>query len=112
MTELYNWSGFYHALCQHGSNLLINLDEELRTLIHEISVNTDMFWSDGLEERLAIGVASGTLRDGVILALEQWRQNVLNTLDAAFGIELDWASVRIDSTSSLIDKLVEAAASD
>jgi hypothetical protein len=68
-----------------------------------------MFWSESLEECLAEGAASGSLRDGVLSALEIWRENVLDALDTNFGIELDWEQVCIDDTSPLIDELVEAA---
>jgi hypothetical protein len=68
-----------------------------------------MFWSESLEECLAEGAARGSLRDGVLSALEIWRENVLDALDTNFGIELDWEQVCIDDTSPLIDDLVKAA---
>lgn len=109
MTDNYDWSSFYEALCQHGPNLLLAIDDEMRELIGELASTTDMFWSDGLQERLAEGAADENLRGGVLSTLELWRENVLQTLDSDFAIELDWQSVCIDTTSPLIDELVKAA---
>lgn len=36
MTETYDWSSFYDALCQHGPNLLLGIDDELREMIAEL----------------------------------------------------------------------------
>jgi len=109
MTESYEWSSFYKALCKHGPNLLLGIDYELREIIEELGSTTDMFWSDGLQDRLADGATNDDLRGGVLSALELWRENVLQALDADFAIELDWHAVSIDSNNPLIDKLVEAA---
>jgi hypothetical protein len=109
MTETYNWPRFYKALCRHGPDLLLGIDESLREIIEMSSPSTDMFWSEGLEACLAEGAAGGSLRDGVLSALGLWRENVLDALDTNFGIELDWESVWIDDASPLIDELIEAA---
>jgi hypothetical protein len=107
--HLYNWPRFYSALCLHGPTLLLGVDEDTREIIQMSAATTDMYWSEGLEECLAEGAAGGSLQIGVLSALELWRENVLDTLDSSFGIELDWALVCIDDTSPLIDELVEAA---
>lgn len=109
MAETYNWTSFYQALCRYGPKLLVGVDEDVREIIEMSSSSTDMFWSEGLEECLAEGAASGSLRGGVLSALEVWRENVLEALDASFGIELDWELVCFDDASALIDALVEAA---
>jgi hypothetical protein len=107
--HLYNWARFYRALCQHGPNLLVGIDEGIGEIIEINAMSTDMFWSEGLEACLAEGAAGGSLQSGVLSALELWRENVLDALDANFGIELDWELVCIDDASPLIDQLVEAA---
>jgi len=109
VTQPYDWSGFYNVLCQHGPNLLVGVDEGLREVIKELSTTTDMFWSEGLEASLAEGAASGALHEGVLLALDDWRFNVINQLEASFGISLDWDQVSIDADSPIIDRLVDAA---
>ncbi len=109
MTEIYNWTRFYKLLCQHGPNLLDGIDEGMREIIEMNSASTDMFWSEGLEACLAEGAAGGSLRDGVLSALELWRENVLDALDTNFGIELNWDQFWIDGASPLIDELVAAA---
>lgn len=109
---LYNWSDFYNALCQHGPDLLVGIDEDLREIIKEISTTTDMFWSESLEEILAEAAAAGSLRDGVLQAVDQWRYNVIDQLDAAFSIALDMDEVIINSNSPIIDQLVKAASQD
>ena len=63
-----------------------------------------------LQDRLADGAANDDLRAGVLSALELWRENVLQALDADFAIELDWHAVSVDFINPLIDELVEAAA--
>ena len=110
MAENYDWSNFYNALCQQGPNLLLGIDGETRELILELASTTDMFWSDGLQDYLARGSGEGDLRGGILSALELWRENVLQALDASFGIELDWQAVNIDTANPLIDELVTAAA--
>lgn len=112
MTDTYNWPGFYRALCRHGPNLLVGIDESMREIIEMYASSTDMFWSEGLEECLAEGAAGGSLQDGVLSAIEVWRENVLDALDTNFGIELDWELVSINDASPLIDDVVEAASPD
>ena len=109
INALYNWPRFYRALCQHGPNLLLGVDEDLREIIKMSASSTDMFWSEGLQDLLAVGAADGDMRAGVLSVLELWRENVLETLDTNFGFELDWELVWIDDASPLIDELVEAA---
>lgn len=109
MSDTYNWPRFYKLLYRHGPNLLVGIDEGMGEIIEMNATSTDMFWSEGLEECLAEGAAGGSLRDGVLSALELWRENVLQNLDDNFGIELDWELVWINDASPLIDELVEAA---
>ena len=109
INDPYNWPRFYRALCRQGPNLLLGVDEDLREIIKMSASSTDMFWSEGLKELLAVGAADGDMRAGVLSVLELWRENVLETLDTNFGIELDWELVCIDDASPLIDELVEAA---
>lgn len=114
MGEAYDWTGFYQALCEHGPHLLVGLDEDdgVREVIVMVAADTDDFWSDGLQDLLAQGAHDGDLRAGALAALELWRENVITTLSANFGIELDWHAVAIDTDSPLIDGLVEAATPD
>jgi hypothetical protein len=112
MAETYNWSRFYRALCRYAPNLLVGIDEGVSEIIAMSSSSTDMFWSEGLEACLAEGAADGSLRDGVLSALEVWRENVLEALDANFGIELDWELVYLDDASAHMEALVEAASPD
>ena len=111
MGETYDWTGFYRALCEHGPELLVGMDEHdgVREVIVMVAADTDDFWSDGLQPLLAEGAADGDVRTGVLAALELWRENVLATLSANFGIELGWDTVTIDADSPLIGDLVEAA---
>ena len=109
MTETYDWSSFYNALGKLGPRLLKGIDDDTCEMIEEFASSTDMFWSDGLQELLAEGANNGDLRAGVLAVLELWRENVLQTIDTDFGIELDWQTVSIDAASLLIDELVEAA---
>ncbi|MEA3440763.1 MAG: hypothetical protein U9R58_10810 [Chloroflexota bacterium] len=109
MAETYDWSSFYEALCHHGPNLLLGIDDDVREIIKAWASSTDMFWSDGLQELLVEGATDGNMRAGVLSVLELWRENVLETLDADFGIELDWQNVSFDAASPLILELIEAA---
>lgn len=109
MAETYDWSSFYEALCRHGPNLLLGIDNDGRELIGVVASSEDMFWSEGLQDLLAQGAADGDVRASVLFVLELWRENVLQALDDNFGIELDWHTVCVDTASPLIDKLVEAA---
>jgi hypothetical protein len=109
MSDTYNWSRFYVALCRNGPKLLLGIDEGTLEIIEMNAASTDMFWSEGLEECLADGASGGSLRDGVLSALETWRENVLTSLEDNFGIELDWELVTINGASPLIDSLVQAA---
>ena len=109
MTETYNWSSFYNTLCKLGPRLLIGIDDSTREMIEEFGSSTDMFWSDGLQDILAENATNGDLRARVLSVLELWRENILQAIESDFGIELNWQTVCIDSTSPLIDELVEAA---
>ncbi len=108
MNQTYNWSGFYNRLCQVGPELLVGIDECLREVIKEISTTTDMFWSEGLEEFLAEGAAD-SFQEGVLLALDQWRENVIIQMDASFGISLAMDKVSINADSPLIAEMIDAA---
>lgn len=112
MTQSYDWTSFYQALCQEGPDLLRGISEDVRDVIKDISTTTDMFWSEGLEGCLAEGAAADDLREGVLWALDQWRENVLDQLEASFGLSLDWEQVSLDTDSPIINVLVEAAAQD
>lgn len=109
LSEIYDWSSFYTALCQYGPNLLLGIDDETREIVRDLASTTDMFWSDGLQEHLAVGAENDDLRAGVLSTLQLWRENVLQTLEVDFGFELDWQAVSIDAGSPLIDELVTAA---
>ncbi len=109
MTKSCDWSSFYDTLCHHGPNLLLGIDDDLREMIMVAGSSTDMFWSEGLQELLKEGAAEGALITRVLSALERWRENVLETLEMDFGIELDWQSVSIDAENPLIDELIKAA---
>ena len=109
MTEQYDWSSFYNALCNLGSRLLLGIDDSTREMIEGFASSTDMFWSDGLQDLLGEGANNGDVRAGVLSTLELWRENVLQALEDDFAIELDWQTVRINTSSPLIDELVEAA---
>lgn len=108
MPNTYDWSSFYQALCQHGPNLLLGIDDEVREIIAMTAETSDMYWSDGMEEQMAIGAEEG-LRAGVLAALEVWRENVLAALDSNFGILLDRGTVRINKDSPLLIELEKAA---
>ena len=110
MFETYDWSSFYNALGKLGPRLIIGIDDDTREMIKEFASSTDMFWSDGLQDLLAEGANIGDVRSGVLSVLELWRENVLQTIDTDFGIDLDWQAVSIDAASPLINDLVEAAA--
>jgi hypothetical protein len=107
--ENYDWSCFYGMLCNLGPYLLIGIDDDTCEMIQEFASSTDMFWSDGLQDLLSVKAKHGDLRAGVISVLELWRENVLQVIDSDLGIELDWKTVHIDTTSPLIDELVDAA---
>ncbi len=109
MIENDNWSSFYNALCKLGPQLLLGIDNSTREMIEEVALSTDMFWSDGLQEILTENATNDDLRAGVLSVLDNWRENVLQAIDNDFGIELNWKRVSIDTTSPLIDELVEAA---
>lgn len=111
MAETYDWSGFYGALCKHGPHLLLGLAEDggVREVIAMTAATEDRYWSDGLQDLLASHATDGDLRAGVVAALELWRENVLMALSDDFGIFLDWGEVTVDTSSPLINVLVEAA---
>ncbi|MCB2202897.1 hypothetical protein KQH56_02710 [bacterium] len=108
MDEHYDWSKFYMALCKYGPDLLLGINEDLREIIKEISSTSDVFWSARLEDCLAEGASADSISDGIFMALDQWLNNVINALDASFGITLDKDLVTINRASPLIDLLIEA----
>lgn len=112
MNETYDWANFYDALCKLGPHLLTGIDEDTRELIEELARTTDTFWSDGLQDLLGEGVNNDDVRAGVLSVLDLWRENVLQVINSDFYLELSWKTVKIDKTSPLIDKLVEAATLD
>lgn len=107
MGESYDWSGFYKALCQHGPYLLTRIDSDMREMIREVGSTTDMLWPEGLQVLLEKGASNGDLRAGVLASIGLWRENVLQTLEADFAIELDWQAVNIDTTSPLVNELIK-----
>ena len=109
MIETYDWSSFHNALRKLGPRLLIGIDNYTREMIEEFASSTDMFWSDGLQDLLVQNDPKDDLRASVLSVLGLWRENVLQTIDTNFSIELDWKTVSIDTASPLIDELVEAA---
>jgi hypothetical protein len=118
MDEVYDWAGFYRALCEHGPHLLLGIDGGdganggLFDMIASVAVDTDAFWSEGLQSVLADAATEGDLEAGVLSALDIWRENVVAELSDDFGVALDWNAVTIDAESPLIEELVEAAAPD
>ena len=111
MDENYDWPGFCRALCKHGRDLLLGIDDDDdREIIEALATDTDTFWSDGLQSLLAESAGDGELRTGVLAASGLWRENVLVALSGDFAIDLDWDAVTIDVGSPLIEALVEAAA--
>ena len=108
MPKSYDWSSFYDSLCQHGPELLLGIDDDVREIIAITAETTDTFWSDGLQEQMSIASEEG-LRAGVLAALEVWRENVIAALDDNFGIQLDRGAVRIDPESPILTALVAAA---
>ena len=105
MVESFDWSGFYTTLCRHGPSLLVGINEGLRDVIGEVASTTDMFWSQGLQVLLEQDAANGDLQAGVLAAFDRWRENVLETLAANFGIELDSQTVSSAAASPLIVSL-------
>jgi len=108
VSESYEWSGFYGALCARGPRLLEGIDDEIRDII-ALTAETDSFWSDGLQSALADGASRGELRSGVLAAVELWRENVLAVLSDDYAIDLDRGSVTVDAGNPVIDELVAAA---
>lgn len=111
MSKTINWASFYNMLCRQGPDLLLGIDEDLRAVIKETSLTTDMFWSEELQVLLEEKAASGELKEGVMLVLEQWRENVLASLAADFGFEQNSKSVGLDKGSPLIEELLATASS-
>jgi hypothetical protein len=111
MAKPLNWSNFYNLLCELGPDLLLGIDDETRDMIRMAGSSTDMFWSEELQVLLEEGAVSESIRDGVLMSVGHWRENVLISLADNFGFELDWQAVQLDENSPLIDQLVEAASS-
>lgn len=110
MTKNRDQPRFYNALCKLGPQTLLGIDNSTREVIAEVALSTDTFWSDGLEDSMAQNATGhDTMRASILSVLELWKENVLLAIDSDFGIELDWNTGSIDSTSPLIDELVEAA---
>ncbi len=112
MDKPYNWTDFYNALCKLGPDLLQGISEDLREATTIISTTSDMFWSESLEEILAEGARAGSLRDGVLQAVDAWLENVIDALNVSFGMDFDMNQVTINTDSPIIDQLVEAASQD
>lgn len=108
MPKSYDWSSFYDSLCQHGPELLLGIDDEMREIIAMTAATTDTFWSEGMQEQMSIASEEG-LRAGVLAALDAWLENVIAALDENFGIQLDRRAVRIDPDSPILMALVAAA---
>ena len=94
MSEIVRLVEFLRSTVPNGPNLLLGIDDDLRELIEEMGLTTDIFWSEGLQERLADGADNDDLRAGVLSALELWRENVIETLDTDFAIELRLANCK------------------
>ena len=108
MSDTYDWSCFYDALCERAEHLLLGIDYEDREVISLVA-ETDAFWSDGLQSLLAMAARDGDLNRGVRDVLDAWRDNVITVLSGDFAMDLDWSAVVIDVDSPLIEELVEAA---
>lgn len=111
MPNTFDWSSFYITLCQQGPELLLGIDDEVRELIAMLAGTTDTFWSEGMQEQMAIA-SEESLRAGVLAALDVWRENILAALDSDFGIPLDRGAVRIDNDSPILSALLAAAQGD
>ncbi len=109
MSDNYDWTGFYGALCEHSHRLLQGIaDDETREIISLVA-ETDDFWSDGLQSLLSEAAGDGDLLRGVLDALGLWRETVLTVLSEDYAVDLDWSAVTIDVDSPLIAEMVEAA---
>ncbi|MCB2222726.1 MAG: hypothetical protein KQH83_01025 [Actinobacteria bacterium] len=99
-----DWGAFYRAVCASAGSLLTGLDDEAREAIAEAAGAFDVFWSVSMLDTFT-DFAPESTRTGVELALEVWRENVLE----AFGdlLDLDPAAVGIDPRA--IGPLVAAA---
>ena len=99
-----DWGAFYRAVCSEAGSILTGLTHDARSAIAAAASTSDVFWSSSMLDTFQDFSGDGTRR-AVELALEVWRENVLEV----FGdlLDLDWASVGIDPEA--IDRLVEAA---
>ncbi len=94
-----DWSVFYRAVCDQAGSLLTGIDEATAGAIRA-AATTDVFWSDSLLATFE-DFSVESARTGVEVALEVWRENVLEVLGDF--LDLDPASVRIDPAA--VDRL-------
>ena len=57
MAEAYDWSGFYGALCEHGPQLLLGIDED-----------------DGVREVIAMTAADDRTTSGRMVSATRWQR--------------------------------------
>ena len=112
--ENYNWPRFYKLLGKKGPDLLTGVEKNvIDTFIRDEARETDEFLSYDMEEALSEGAAAGDLREGVINALEAWKESIIsNYFDFGTGLGDDIQNIEIDLDSPIIDELVEAAKPD
>ena len=102
-----DWSAFYLAVCDQAGSILTGLDDESREVIATAASTSDIFWSASMLDAFE-DFTGESVRRGVEISLEVWRENVLEV----FGdlLDLEWKAVGIDPAA--VDRLVEAAGSD
>jgi hypothetical protein len=109
--EKYNWPRFCRVLGEKGPDLLIGVEKNvIESFIRNQAKSTDEFLSYDMEYVLSEAAAAGDLEEGVIAALEEWKENIIsNYFDFGTGIGDGIQNMEIDLESKLIDELVEAA---
>jgi hypothetical protein len=104
----HDWTSFYQVLCDQGPRLLTGIGPGLRAYVAEEARSSDAFWSPELESLLATGASDGDLRQGVILAVQQWKCNVVQHLEE-MAFEIDTDSIALEMDPQVIRELVRAA---
>ena len=110
-SENYNWPRFYKVLGEKGPDVLIGVDKKvIDSFIRDKAKNTDEFYTYDIEIYLSEGASAGDLREGVINALEAWKESIIsNYFDFGTGLGDGIENIEIDFESKIIDELVEAA---
>ena len=125
----YDWSSFYEAALRDGPKLfrgfaqtaedlrsqgLIRNREDIFEYIVEGAKGQTCCPPANMEAALAAGAQYGGLREGVLQALEAWRESVVDHFHEQFHLDWSvvWEDVEIDTDSPIIDLLVDAARPD